>query len=86
MNPFMQRANQAAKYLNSITTGKQFRISFNRPLIEYIIKIYVLQKYFQLKNNGNSKSFHTIMHLRYIEKQKKTKKNKKNKKTKKTKK
>ena len=43
----------------------------------------MLQKYFQLKNNGNSKSFHTIMHLRYIEKQKKTKKKKKNKKTKK---
>lgn len=42
----------------------------------------MLQKYFQLKNNGNSKSFHTTMHLRYIEKQK-TEKNKKNKKKKK---
>lgn len=45
----------------------------------------MLQKYFQLKNNGNSKSFHTTMHLRYIEKQK-TEKNKKNKKKEKNKK
>lgn len=46
----------------------------------------MLQKYFQLKNNGNSKSFHTTMHLRYIEKQKTEKNKKKQKKKKKTKK
>ena len=33
----------------------------------------MLQKYFQLKHNGNSKSFHTIMQLKYNEGKKKQK-------------
>lgn len=45
----------------------------------------MLQKYFQLKNNGNSKSFHTIMHLRYKKQKKIKKKQKKIKKQKKQK-